>query len=343
MIYAQHVIELIYLCIVLFTLVKLIRKRYDIEPHYVREGSLRSLIFDSLSISWRLRKQKLSVSLDLEFFSRYSSLMGLFVGAKYRSGFFNVQTRGLYRGKFLTHEVFYNVYEHTSLAFISLLRAVYLGDQLPFYKAPHSLVPEVDSLPISQEDTEIAMQKSGIPRGQPFVLLNPNCTALIEQRKWPLKNFSILINLMKEKYPNLTIGLVGAPHEFENNQIVIELSKHLDCVNLAGKINIDEFCALTTKAEVFITNDSGPAHMASIVGSKVWVLFGPETPRLFKPISPRARYFYANLGCSPCVSILNGKYTTCKDNQCMKLIEPKDVFEELIKDPDLSLFEQQYV
>jgi hypothetical protein len=55
------------------------------------------------------------------------------------------------------------------------------------------------------------------------------------------------------------------------------------------------------------------------------VLFGPETPLLYRPLGP-SRAIYAGLACSPCVSAHNHRKTACTDNVCMQAIAVDEVY-----------------
>ncbi len=78
-----------------------------------------------------------------------------------------------------------------------------------------------------------------------------------------------------------------------------------------------------------LTNDSGPAHFASVTSLKVFVLFGPETPHLYLPLGGNAEPFYLGLPCSPCVSAANHRKTTCLPRPCITGIPPSMVLEKL--------------
>ncbi len=65
-------------------------------------------------------------------------------------------------------------------------------------------------------------------------------------------------------------------------------------------------------ADVLVTNDSGPAHYATITPIDVVVLFGPESPTIFGPVSPRSHHLWAELPCSPCVTAFNNRLSPCR-------------------------------
>jgi ADP-heptose:LPS heptosyltransferase len=77
-----------------------------------------------------------------------------------------------------------------------------------------------------------------------------------------------------------------------------------------------------------LTNDSGPPHFAAVTDLPTFVLFGPETPHLYRSLG-RSTPLYAGLACSPCVSAANHRKTSCIDNRCLQAITPEQVFEIL--------------
>ena len=92
----------------------------------------------------------------------------------------------------------------------------------------------------------------------------------------------------------------------------------------ASKPLID-LLALYALTVVMVTNDSGPAHFAAASGLPTIVLFGPETPNLYRPLG-NSIPIYAGLACSPCVSASNHRKSACDDNVCMRAISVEQVF-----------------
>lgn len=75
-----------------------------------------------------------------------------------------------------------------------------------------------------------------------------------------------------------------------------------------------------------MTNDSGPAHFASMTDIDIVALFGPETPLLYGPLGPRAHVLWEGLACSPCVNPFNYRVSACRNNVCMQSIDVERVF-----------------
>jgi ADP-heptose:LPS heptosyltransferase len=85
------------------------------------------------------------------------------------------------------------------------------------------------------------------------------------------------------------------------------------------------------RSEILVTNDSGPAHFASLTPIHVVTLFGPETPALFAARSQSTTALWAGIACSPCVSAYNNRQSVCRNNLCMQAISVDDVFEKVIR------------
>ena len=104
-----------------------------------------------------------------------------------------------------------------------------------------------------------------------FILIFPFCSPQLSHKKWPYYNN--LINLIKSNHPNLEIGVVPGPKEFdEANKI-----KSIIVKNKNVSLNIMELTGVISKSSYVIANDTGPAHIAAHLGKNGVVLFGQHT------------------------------------------------------------------
>jgi len=102
--------------------------------------------------------------------------------------------------------------------------------------------------------------------------------------------------------------------------------------NLAGRLDIGMLTVLLEKARLFITNDSGPLHIAVSIGTPTVSLFGPEIPERYGPIGKKHGILYSRVYCSPCLNAYNQKIAMCRgENICMRAISVEDVFAEVSK------------
>jgi ADP-heptose:LPS heptosyltransferase len=186
--------------------------------------------------------------------------------------------------------------------------------------------------PSPSEVAEInAFLESENPRigSAPLILLNPNASDLLPLRRWPPLRYVQLAQRLLEHYPELFIGFTGAPSEaVPNNQLADEVGSDR-VIRLAGKTTLRQVLVLYSRSAILVTNDSGPAHFASMTPIRVVTLFGPETPALFASRSPNATALWAGIACSPCVNAYNNRQSVCRNNVCMQAITVDDVFEEV--------------
>jgi ADP-heptose:LPS heptosyltransferase len=114
--------------------------------------------------------------------------------------------------------------------------------------------------------------------------------------------------------------MTGAPAERVQADALVRAVGSDRCISIAGRTTLRELLAAYTLADVLVTNDSGPAHFATLTPVDVVTLFGPEHPDLFAARSPRNHVLWEGLPCSPCVSAYNDRTSPCRDNVCLQRI-----------------------
>src|ERR1700676_1556063 len=232
----------------------------------------------------------------------------------------------------MTHRLLYNPYAHTSQNFQLMVEALKKApDRLPTFEG--SVPAEISDSPqfvappaAGKEVRAIVRRESGQEGESRLILLNPNASDLLPLRKWPTDRYVELARRLLEKFPEVYITLTGAPDEAETIGRVKEEIGSVRCFSLAGKTTLAQLLVLYALSELLITNDSGPAHFASMTPVTVITLFGPETPLLFRALTPRAIPIWMQLPCSPCVNAYNNRQSPCRDNICMKSITVDHVF-----------------
>jgi ADP-heptose:LPS heptosyltransferase len=288
--------------------------------------------FQALRALRQIRKLKIDAAIDLEFFSRSSAALTFLSGAESRVGFHTFFGEGPYRGDLMTHRLLYNPYIHTSQNFQLMVEALAQSpDNLPTFagKIPAAAVVSPQFVPPQSALLEIRgiiERESGRPGEPLLILLNPNASDLLPLRKWPTDRYIELAQRLLERFNNVCIAMTGAPDEAEAiGRLAVQVGSPR-CFSLAGKTTLPQLLVLYAMSELLITNDSGPAHFASMTPITVITLFGPETPLLFRALTPRAIPIWMQLPCSPCVNAYNNRQSPCRDNICMKSISVDHVF-----------------
>jgi ADP-heptose:LPS heptosyltransferase len=283
-----------------------------------------------------VRKIRVDAVIDMEFLTRFSAMLTFATGAKTRAGFHTFFGDGPYRGDLMTHRLLYNPHLHTSQMFEAMVEALTRdpGVLPTFDFTPPVNQPLARFRPSLSEVTEINAllqhENPGIGSA-PLILLNPNASDLLPLRRWPSLRYVELARRLLERYPELFIGFTGAPREAtSNNQLADEVGSSR-VITLAGKTTLRQVLALYTRSEILVTNDSGPAHFASMTPIRVVALFGPETPALFAARSPNSTALWAGIACSPCVNAYNNRQSVCRNNLCMQAITVDDVFKEVTR------------
>ncbi len=293
--------------------------------------------WQALRALMRIRRQRLDAAVDLEFFSRGSAVLTFLSGARQRVGFHTFFGEGPYRGDLMTHRLSYNPYLHTSQTFLLMVAALEqpvprsgkLSVQVPQIE---KWVPNFEPIPGEQDEIRSLLQReTGNEADPPIVLLNANASDLLPLRKWPADRYVSLARRLLDAFPEIYIGLTGAPDESGPIDGMVGEIGSQRCFSLAGKTTLRQLLVLYTLSELLITNDSGPAHFAAMTQINTLTLFGPETPALFGARTPRAVTIWQALACSPCVNAYNNRQSSCTDNVCMQKITVDCVFEEASK------------
>ena len=299
----------------------------------IRENNLFVLAYDTVRFLFWVRRKKIDTVIDLELFSRFTALLTGLSGAQTRVGFYNFHNEGLYRGELLTHRVAYNPHIHIAKNFIALVNSLLSKEEVPFSK--QAVKDEEVALPVLLfHESELANMHEMVRRNCPdydrsrhrLILVNPNASDLLPQRRWMPERFVELIGRILETDQDLLVLITGAPSENLEAENMKTQVDHERCINFAGALQLGQLPVLYAIAELMVTNDSGPGHFSSITGMPTFVLFGPETPALYGSLG-NSTPIYAGLACSPCVSAANHRKTPCTDNKCLQAITVDQVFE----------------
>lgn len=294
------------------------------------------LIGSTLAAWKQMRKLRFDATIDMEFFARGSAAVAFLSGAPSRAGFHSFYGAGPYRGDLMTHRLLYNPYLHTSQIFLLMVESLTqdpaalptFGIQPP--KIDEEL-PQFCSTPEEVATVRVLLKRETGADRPLLILLNPNASDLLPLRRWETSRYIDLARRLLQKFPEIHIGLTGAPGEAEPIEKIAREINSPRCLSFAGKTSLRQLLILYGQSEILVTNDSGPAHFAALTSIHVITLFGPETPRLFAARTPRSSTLWAGISCSPCVNAYNNRQTSCQNNICMQLLTVDQVFEEVCR------------
>jgi ADP-heptose:LPS heptosyltransferase len=153
-----------------------------------------------------------------------------------------------------------------------------------------------------------------------FIILHPGSGG--SSRDWSAENFSKLGNEVQRRLGVKVIVTGGKGEEGLVGEIVAGITG--SPLAVAGKLSLIELGALIRRAKVFISNSTGPMHIAAIVGTPVVAFFPPIvqcSPVRWGPYTNTKKIFLAdNKNCPLC------KGSPCRSNVCMDQITVDEVF-----------------
>lgn len=283
---------------------------FDIENTF-------STFFNILSLFSKIKKENFDLIIDLEQFSRFSSLISFFSKSKIKVGF---KTEGQGREKLYDLGVNYNNFQHTSKTFADMGKSIgaNINEKNTKIHLTKKDKQKIDSLLIQNK-----LNKKDI-----LVGIHPGCGLNNPKRKWQKEKFAQLADFLIEKY-DYKIFFTGGNRE---KRLIKEIQSFMKnkSLDFSNSTNLRELSELISKCKFFVSNDTGPLHIASAMNIPVISFFGPNIPLLYGPLGKNNLTFYKKLPCSPCTTNFNEKTTKCKHFKCINNISFEEVKNKII-------------
>lgn len=271
----------------------------------VKKAGLFKILASSIATALRLAWMKPDLFFDLEVYSLYASVMSVLSRARNRYGFYRRSTR--LKAGALTHLVYFNVHQRISRIYLELAKTA--GADVQSDTMPRGVT-------IDRQTSDNALSRFELVAGD-YVVVNPNASELLIERRWPKENFQELIGeLLRDAK---TVVVTGSQSEAN---YVAEVLRDIDAtkgrlIDTSGKTSLPELLALLKNADIVLTNDSGPMHLSVLMGAKTLALFGPGNVDLYGYDDERFVPVHHHVYCSPCIYETN-KPPCGGDNICMK-------------------------
>ena len=162
------------------------------------------------------------------------------------------------------------------------------------------------------------LESRGVDATRPVVALCPGSTNS-RAKRWHADRYAALADRLIEE-AGATALLIGAREELDVTKEVLSKMRRRPVV-LTGETSLAETTALLSVADLLVTNDTGPAHLASALGRPTLVIFGPTNPLTTRPFAPAAEVVRRPPDCAPCM------LRDCPiDHRCMTAIGVEEVF-----------------
>jgi heptosyltransferase I len=218
----------------------------------------------------RLRGRRFDVLLHMQLSFR-ASLVSSVVPARVRLGFDRGRAREL-QWLFTNERIAPRSREHVLDGFLGFLEALGIHDRAPHW-----------DVPLPSEALDYAQRL--IPDLRPTLLISP-CSSH-SRRNWRPEAYAAVADHAVQRH-GMRVILAGGPTALERDMGArIEQAVHVPLVNQIGRDTLPQMLALLSRATVLLTPDSGPAHMATMVGTPVLGLYAATNPERSGPYLSR--------------------------------------------------------
>jgi ADP-heptose:LPS heptosyltransferase len=292
-------------------------RRFNV--HVYRQGSMNPR--SALGMIREIRRRRYDAILNFEQGSLAGTAVLMASGIPIRGGF--VPIFGKAKAAFLTHPIRFRSEDSMWQSFLRLLRLVD-----PNCSEPRSTQP----LPVSCEaDGWIRNWMSENAKGdRPWVALHLGCGPAQSFRRWRIDRFVELGERLLAKDRRMIVVLTGQPFE---KQLVDEFRSQypglaVDATHLA---TLERTAALLQLCDLVVSNDTGVMHLAAAMGAPTVGIMGPNVPKWYAPVGPRAAAVYTTtVECSPCIDIYRLQVPTscsnCEHARCLSDVTVDSVF-----------------
>ncbi len=271
-----------------------------------------------LKLSRRLKARRFDIAL-VPHRSFRSALLAALSGSRARIGFSNSEGRFL-----LTHAVPFHWRMPDLERQLSLLKSL----------APELALPSDAGIYLAPGSVEIErmsekLEAAGFGAGRRLVGIHAGSTW--GTKRWLKEGYSSLCKSLVER--GAGVVLIGGAGD---RAVSDEIAQESGALNWTGETSLPDLIALLSKLSLFVTNDSGPMHLACGLGVKTLAVFGPTTRALgFFPYGAGHRVIESALPCRPCS--LHGP-SRCPRGHflCMRLVTPQRVMEAALQMLDLG-------
>ena len=168
-----------------------------------------------------------------------------------------------------------------------------------------------------------------------LIVIHPGTSTYGEYKRWPARNFAILASKLKDKFGASVIFTCGPT----DTEVIKEITTHMNNYNMISFCsNLKQLTEIINHANIFISGDTGPMHIASVMKRPVVAIFGPKDPVIYGPythgkngsktsnnthygLNTEPRVIRKELPCSPC------RKRKCSHVSCINTISYKEVFD----------------
>jgi heptosyltransferase I len=146
-------------------------------------------------------------------------------------------------------------------------------------------------------------------------------------KRWPVEHFVELLRRLAAARPELNFAILGGHEDRALGERIGSVDPKR-CLDLTGRTTLPEMVEWIRLAELTLTNDTGPMHVAAALRRPVVALFGPTEPRRTGPYGQLDHVLQLDLPCVPC---LRSHCAYAKPLECLRALTPGAVLDAVLK------------
>jgi len=279
------------------------------------EKKLRSLtgLFVLAGELWRfvgnLRRHEFDVALDFHGILK-SGLLSFFSGSRKRVGYDRRSTK---EANSLFSNVKVNLPRKRINRFernVALLRGI--GIEVNGTN-PGLHIPEKD-----REYVDFFFNSLGVSLRRPWIAIHPGTNAQAVFKRWTADRYARFADQLVTQL-KATVILTWGPEELESVESIRKEMKEPSVLGPRTE-TLTQLGEVLKRCDLYVGGDTGPMHIASLVGTPVVVIFGPTDPIENEPLGLH-KMVRKEVGCNPC------RNRSCTERTCLKAITVSDVLE----------------
>lgn len=280
-------------------------------------------ILGLMKFLYALRRKKIGIFLDFSHNFQFTPFFSVISGARHRIG---LAHKDRYRGNLSSVNVKYDdkekvIYQFHGIyeSYCSIIKVTPSSRQeLKNFQIP------IDQAARAEAQQWIAERLLGCDR---IIGIHTGSGGTNLWRRWPSDNFFALITELLND-PSVGIILTGSGDEKKE---VLRYIEQLNSARVVPALNlrVNLFFALIGQLDCFVSNDSGPLHIGTLVGTYTIGLFGPESPNRYGPIHNNSASLFKNIPCSPCIQVHKAHNPDCHNLNTMRCLREISVREVL--------------
>lgn len=170
----------------------------------------------------------------------------------------------------------------------------------------------------NREYVESFFHSLSTPLKKPFIAVHPGTSPKTFYKRWMPDQYAKLADRLIHEL-NATVIFTWGPEEMG---WVEGIRKEMEGPSILGPQtkSLTELGEVLRRCDLYIGGDTGPMHIAPLVGTPVVVIYGPTDPIINEPLGLHKKVI-KEVGCNPC------RKRSCKELTCLKAITVDDVLQ----------------